>query len=175
VSILRLSAFALVCVSLLMQHPASAKTANFVYYTIQVPDDWTQVPSKPTIMWSGDRSTQIVAGNAVMVGPSRWGNEDPSQRREAVEQLLERIKALTQATLATMPVAPISDLNTKEFDGHRLLVNRTYRVDPWTMYIIYYVTGPYYVATFSVTTTGSIDAANAVMERICTSLNWVRK
>jgi tetratricopeptide (TPR) repeat protein/CHAT domain-containing protein len=169
VSLLRSTAIAFVCLSLLMSHQASAKTVSFTYFTVEVPDDWSFDPARANNIWSGDRSMLMIAANAVKIGPpteQRGQNNDDSLPLDLVEKY-KKLDPLGQK------IEPIGDYSTRKIDGRRLLVYRTYRMNPSTIVVLYYVVAPNYIVTITVTSKRSIDAMHAAMEPIIASLNWL--
>jgi hypothetical protein len=90
-------------------------------------------------------------------------------------ELLERFKKIDH--LNPPGWKPVGDFSTKEIIGRRLLAYRVYRINPArpTIAVVYYLVAPRYIVTFTVASTRSIDATNAVMEPIFGSLNWLEK
>jgi CHAT domain-containing protein/tetratricopeptide (TPR) repeat protein len=168
-SLLRSPAIALVCLSLLMTHQASAKTVSFIYFTVEVPNDWSLDPARANNILSGDRSILMVAANAVKIGPpteQRGQNNDDSLPLDLVEKY-KKLDPLGQK------IEPIDDYSTRKINDRRLLVHRAYRMNPSTIVVLYYVVAPNYIVTITVTSKRSIDAMHAVMEPIIASLNWL--
>jgi tetratricopeptide (TPR) repeat protein len=160
---------ALVCLSLLMTHQASAKTISFNYFTVEVPDDWGLDPARANNIWSGDRSMLMIAANAVKIGPpteQRGQHNDDSLPLDLVEKY-KKLDPLGQN------IEPIGDYRTRKIDGRRLLVYRTYRMNPSTIVVLHYVVAPNYIVTITVTSKRSIDATHAAMGPIIASLNWL--
>jgi tetratricopeptide (TPR) repeat protein/CHAT domain-containing protein len=168
-SLLRSTAIALVCLSLVMTHQASAKTVSFINFTVEVPNDWSLDPARTNNIWSGDRSMLMIAANAVKIGPpteQRGQNNDDSLPLDLVEKY-KKLDPLGQK------MEPIGDYSTRKIDGRRVLVYRPYRMNPSTIVGLYYVVAPNYIVTITVTSKRSIEAMHAVMEPIIASLNWL--
>src|SRR5262245_25040857 len=132
--LVRSPAIVLVCLLVLMTHETSATTANFIHYTVEVPDDWRRDTSRPNNMWSGDKSMLMVAGGVVKIGPPPEGWGQPDDYGPALDIIEQQKK-----NQAPFNLEPMSEFSTKKIDGHRLLVSRPYRMNPSTIVVVYYV------------------------------------
>ena len=164
----QVAVWSLVCVSLLMADRGLAKTANFIHYTLEVPDDWKQDGTTARV-WSGDRSMLIAPGGIITIGPPPTGEDNDAVVATALDEIKKR-----QPTVINQ-LELVSDFSTKQIDDGRRLVRRVHRMNPSTIFVQYYIAGSRYIVSFTVTSKRGIDATSAVMEPIFASLKWLGK
>jgi hypothetical protein len=148
---------------------AQTKTANFEYYTIDVPADWTQVGTGK--MQSGDKTLLVIALNLSGIE----GTGAPEQDAAAMNTLMAELEKSTTQTLASQGCKLIQEFSARDIDGERSLVRGVFQANTGMTVVQYYVKGPTYAVPLLVT--GKRDGAPTIaeMDSILSSLRWLGK
>jgi hypothetical protein len=149
--------------------PAQTKTANFVYYTIEVPIDWTQTGTGK--LQSGDKTLLLTALNLAGIKAAA----SPEADAEAMRSLMAELEKSATRTLTSQGCRLIQEFSAREIDGQRSLIRGVFQANTGMSVVQYYVKGPSYVVPLLVT--GNRDGAStmAEMDPILASLKWLGK
>jgi hypothetical protein len=145
------------------------KTANFVYYTIEVPVDWTQAGTGK--LQSGDKTLLVTALNLTGVKATA----SPDQDAEAMKSLMTELEKSATRTLTSQGYELIQEFSARDVDGQRSLIRGVFQAATGMTTVQYYVKGPTYVVPLLVTGTRDGAATMAEMDTILSSLKWLEK
>jgi hypothetical protein len=148
---------------------AQTKTANFVYYTIEVPVDWTQVGTGK--LQSDDKTLLVIALNLAGIA----GSAAPEQDAEAMRSLMTELEKSATRTLTSQGCNLIQAFSTVDIDGQRSLIRGVFQANTGMTVVQYYVKGPTYVVPLLVTGKRDGAATMAAMDPILSSLRWLGK
>ena len=101
-------------------HPQT-KTANFVYYTIEVPVDWTQVGTGQ--MQPGDKSLLVIALNLSGIE----GTAAPEQDAAAMKTLMAELEKTAMRTLTSQGCKLIQEFSARDIDEERSLIRGVFQ------------------------------------------------
>ena len=149
-------------------HPQT-KTANFVYYTIEVPVDWTQVGTGQ--MQPGDKSLLVIALNLSGIE----GTAAPEQDAAAMKTLMAELEKTAMRTLTSQGCKLIQEFSARDIDEERSLIRGVFQASNGMTVVQYYVKGPTYVVPLLVTGKRDGAATIAEMDPILSSLRWLSK
>ena len=149
-------------------HPQT-KTANFVYYTIEVPVDWTQVGTGQ--MQPGDKSLLVIALNLSGIE----GTAAPEQDAAAMKTLMAELEKTAMRTLTSQGCKLIQEFSARDIDEERSLIRGVFQASNGMTVVQYYVKGPTYVVPLLVTGKRDSAATIAEMDPILSSLRWLSK
>jgi hypothetical protein len=155
------------------QDPSSGltptKTANFVYYSIEVPADWTQVGTGK--LQPGDKTLLVTALNLAGIEATA----SPEHDAEAMKSLMAELEKSTTRTLISQGCKVLQEFSAKDIDGQRSLVRGVFQTNTGMIVVQYYVEGPTYVVPLLVTGNRDGAATMAEMDPILSSLKWLGK
>jgi hypothetical protein len=149
--------------------PARTKTANFVYYTIDVPLDWSQVGTGK--LQPGDKTLLVTALNLSGIEASAA----PEQDAEAMKSLMAELEKSATRTLTSQGCKLVQEFSARDIDGQRSLVRGVFQTNTGMTVVQYYVMGPTYVVPLLVTGKRDGAATMAEMDPILSSLRWLGK
>ena len=147
---------------------AQTKTANFVYYTLEVPVDWTQVGTGK--LQPGDKTLLVTALNLMGIEATT-----PEQDGAAKASLMAELEKSAIRTLTSQGCKLVQDFSAKDIGGQRALIRGVFQADTYMTVVQYYVAGPTYVVPLLVTGTRDGAATIAEMDPILSSLRWLGK
>jgi hypothetical protein len=145
------------------------KTADFVYYTIEVPVDWTQVGTGK--MQPGDKTLLVTALNLAGIEATA----SPEHDAEAMKSLMAELEKSTTRTLISQGCKVLEEFSAMALDGQRSLVRGVFQANTGMTVVQYYVEGPTYVVPLLVTGHRDGAATMAEMDPILSSLKWLGK
>jgi hypothetical protein len=148
---------------------AQTKTANFVYYTIEVPPDWTQVGTGK--LEPGDKTLLVTALNLSGIE----GTAVPEQDAEGMRSLMAELKKAATRTLTSQGCRVVEEFSARDIDGQRSLIRGVFQANTGMTVVQYYVEGPTYVVPLLVTGNRDGAATIAEMDPILSSLKWLGK
>jgi hypothetical protein len=148
---------------------AQTKTANFVYYTLEVPIDWTQAGTGK--MQPADKTLLVTALNLTGIEASAA----PEQDAAAMKSLMTELENSATRTLTSQGCKVLQDFSTRDIDGQRSLIRGVFQANTGMMVVQYYVEGPTYVVPVLVTGNRDGAATIAEMDPILSSLKWSEK
>jgi hypothetical protein len=148
---------------------AQTRTANFVYYTLEVPVDWTQVGTGK--LQSGDRTLLVTALNLAGIE----AKASPEQDAEAMSSLMAELEKRATRTLTSQGCKVLQEFSAKDIDGQRSLIRGVFQANTGMTVVQYYVEGPSYVVPLLVTGNRDGAATMAEMDPILSSLRWLGK
>jgi hypothetical protein len=145
------------------------KTADFVYYTIEVPVDWTQVGTGK--MQPGDKTMLVTALNLAGIEATA----SPEHDAEAMRSLMAELEKSTTRTLISQGCKVLEEFSARDIDGQQSLVRGVFQANTGMIVVQYYVEGPTYVVPLLVTGHRDGAATMAEMDPILSSLKWLGK
>jgi hypothetical protein len=148
---------------------AQTKTADFVYYTIDFPTDWTQVGTGK--LQPADKTLLLTALNLAGVQPTGSPEHDAAAMRSLMAELE---KSATQ-TLTLQGCKLVQEFSAKDVDGQLSLVRGVFQANTGMTVVQYYVKGPTYIVPLLVTGNRDGAATIAQMDPILSSLRWQGK
>jgi hypothetical protein len=148
---------------------AQTKTANFVYYTIEVPVDWAQVGTGR--LQPEDKTLLVTALNLAGIEATAT----PEQDAEAMKSLMAELEKRATRTLTSQGCKPVQGFSAKDIDGQRSLIRGVFQANTGMTVVQYYVKGPTYVVPLLVTGKRDGAATMAEMDPILSSLRWLGK
>jgi hypothetical protein len=148
---------------------AQTKTANFVYYTIEVPVDWTQVGTGR--LQPEDKTLVVTALNLAGIEATAT----PEQDAEAMKSLMAELEKRATRTLTSQGCKLVQEFSAKDIDGQRSLIRGVFQANTGLTVVQYYVKGPTYVVPLLVTGKRDGAATLAEMDPILSSLRWLGK
>jgi hypothetical protein len=148
---------------------AQTRTANFVYYTLEVPVDWTQAGTGK--MQSGDKTLLVIALNITGIEAT----VAPAQDSEAMKTLMAELKKSATRTLTSQGCKLLQEFSEKDIGGGRTLIRGVFQANTGMTVVQYYVEGPTYVVPLLVTGNRDGAATMAELDPILSSLNWLGK
>jgi hypothetical protein len=148
---------------------AQTKTANFVYYTLEVPVDWTQVGTGK--LQPGDKTLLVTALNLTGIEATAA----PEQDAAAMKSLVAEMEKNAIRTLTSQGCKLVQDFSAKDIDGQRSLIRGVFQANTGMTVVPYYVVGPTYVVPLLVTGNRDGAATMAEMDPILSSLRWLGK
>jgi hypothetical protein len=148
---------------------AQTKTANFVYYTIEVPVDWTQVGTGR--LQPEDKTLLVTALNLAGIE----AKATPEQDAEAMRSLMAELEKRATRTLTSQGCKVVQEFSAKDIDGQRSLIRGVFQANTGMTVVQYYVKGPTYVVPLLVTGKRDGAATMAEMDPILSSLRWLGK
>jgi hypothetical protein len=149
---------------------ASAWTANFVAFTLEVPGDWLDIGGGQ--MSTKDGSMLIIPLNYLKLKQEKPGQEG-SSRAETIAKVVEQIKTDIQDSQAKIGMTLVRDFITKDLGQARSLMRAVYRMNETTIVTVYFVIGPNYVVPFHIASKHDIDATTALLDPVFGSLKWI--
>jgi hypothetical protein len=149
--------------------PAQTKTANFVYYTIEVPSDWTQIGTGK--LQPGDKTLLVTALNLAGIEATA----SPEHDTEAMRSLMVKLEKSATQTLTLQGCKVVQEFSAKDIDGQRSLIRGVFQANTGMTVVQYYVKGPTYVVPLLVTGNRDGAATMAQMDPILSSLRWQGK
>src|SRR6266481_5575823 len=146
---------------------AQTKTADFVYYTIEFPADWTQIGTGK--LQPADKTLLVTALNLAGVQPTG----SPENDAEAMRLTMAALEASATKTLISQGCKLVQEFSAKDVDGKLSLVRGVFQANTGMTVVQYYVKGPTYVVPLLVT--GNRDGAATIvqMDPILSSLRWL--
>jgi hypothetical protein len=147
-------------------HPRT-KTANLVYYTIEVPVDWTQVGTGK--LQPGDKTLLVTALNLAGIEASA----SPEQDAEAMKSLMAELEQRATRALISQGCKLVQDFTARDIDGQRSLIRGVFQANTGMTVVQYYVKGQTYVVPLLVTGNRDGAATLAEMDPILSSLRWL--
>jgi hypothetical protein len=148
---------------------AQTKTANFVYYTLEVPVDWTQVGTGK--FQPGDKTLLVTALNLIGIAATAA----PEQDAAAMKSLVAELEKDAIRTLTSQGCKLVQEFSAKDIDGQRSLIRGVFQANTGMTVVQYYVEGPTYVVPLLVTGNRDGAATLAEMDPILSSLKWLDK
>ena len=148
---------------------AQTKTANFVYYTLEVPVDWTQAGTGK--LQPGDKTLLVTALN--LAGIEAKGA--PEQDAAAMKSLMAELEKNATQTLTSQGYNLVQQFSARDIDEQRSLIRGVFQANAGMTVVQYYVEGPTYVVPLLVTGNRDGAATMAEMDPILSSLNWLGK
>jgi hypothetical protein len=148
---------------------AQTKTANFVYYTIEVPVDWTQVGTGK--LQPGDKTLLVTALNLAGIEATAA----PEQDAAAMKSLVAELEKNAIRTLTSQGCKLVQEFSAKDIDGQRSLIRGVFQANTGMTVVPYYVVGPTYVVPLLVTGNRDGAATMTEMDPILSSLRWLGK
>jgi hypothetical protein len=148
---------------------AQTKTVNFVYYTIDVPVDWTQVGTGK--LQPGDKTLLVTALNLTGIEATAA----PEQDAAAMKSLVAEMEKNAIRTLTSQGCKLVQDFSARDIDGQRSLIRGVFQANTGMTVVPYYVEGPTYVVPLLVTGNRDGAATMAEMDPILSSLRWLGK
>lgn len=148
---------------------AQTKTANFVYYTLEVPADWTQAGTGK--MQPADKTLLVTALNLTGIEASTA----PEQDAAAMKSLLAELEKTAIRTLTSQGCKVVQEFSSQEIDRQRSLIRGVFQTGDGMTVVQYYVEGPTYVVPVLVTGNRDGTATMAEMDPILSSLKWLGK
>jgi hypothetical protein len=148
---------------------AQTKTANFVYYTIEVPVDWTQIGTGK--LQPEDKTLLVTALNLAGIEATAF----PERDAEAMRSLMAELEKSATKTLTSQGCRLVREFSAKEIDGQRSLIRGVFQANTGMTIVQYYVKGPTYVVPLLVTGNRDGAATMAEMDPILSSLRWLGK
>ncbi len=145
------------------------KTANFVYYTIEVPVDWTQVGTGK--LQAGDKTLLVTALNLTGIKATA----SPEQDAEAMKSLMAELEKSATRTLTSQGCKLIQEFSARDVDGQRSMIRGVFQAATGMTIVQYYVKAPTYVVPLLVTGNRDGAATMAEMDPILSSLKWLGK
>jgi hypothetical protein len=145
------------------------KTANFVYYTIEVPADWTEVGTGR--LQAGDKTLLVTALKLIGI----TATASPEQDAEAIKSLMAELEKTATRTLTSQGCKLIQEFSARDVDGQRSLIRGVFQAATGETIVQYYVKGPTYVVPLLVVGTRDGAATMAEMDPILSSLKWLGK
>jgi hypothetical protein len=145
------------------------KTANFVYYTIEVPTDWTQAGTGK--LQPGDKTLLVTALNLTGVEATA----SPEADAAAMKSLMAELEKNAIRTLTSQGCKLVEEFTARDIDGQRSLIRGVFQANSGMMVVQYYVEGPTYVVPLLVTGNRDGTATLAEMDPILSSLRWLGK
>lgn len=168
-----IAAIFVVILSISQASITSARTANFQYYTVEVPDDWKDLGPSAGPMRALDGTLQILPqGISILTGAKP--NADGSPDMDGIIKLVEQLKK-SHADPTKLPFPMVRDFATEDLGEYRSMMRGVHRMNPSTIIVVYYVIGPTYVVPFTVASKHSIDDTIAKLDPIFASLKWKGK
>lgn len=152
----------------------SARTADFQYYTLDVPDDWVDVGPGGIPMRSLDGRLEILPGGVTVLTGGEPG-ADGSPDRTAIIAAVDHIKNSLAANPGRLGIPMVRDFDTEDLGEYRSIMRAVFRANPSTVIVLYYIIGPTYVVPFSVASKFEIDDSIAKLDPIFSSLKWIGK
>jgi hypothetical protein len=149
---------------------ASAWTANFVAFTLEVPGNWLDIGGGK--MRTKDGSMQIIPLNYFKLNQEKPGQEGSSST-ETIATVVERIKTNIQDSRAKIGITLIRDFIIKDLGQARSLMRAVYRMNETTIVTVYFVVGSNYVVPFNIASKHDIDATTALLDPVFESLKWI--
>jgi hypothetical protein len=146
---------------------AQTKTANFVYYTPEVPVDWTQVGTGK--LQPGDKTLLVTALNLTGIAATAA----PEQDAAAMKSLVAELEKNAIRTLTSQGCKLVQEFSTKDIDGQQSLIRAVFQANSGMTVVQYYVEGPTYVVPLLVTGNRDGAATMAEMDPILASLRWL--
>jgi len=148
---------------------AQTKTADFVYYTIDFPTDWTQVGTGK--LQPADKTLLLTALNLAGVQPTG----SPEHDAEAMRSLMAELEKRATQTLTSQGCKLVQEFSAKDIDGQLSLVRGVFQANTGMTVVQYYVKGPTYIVPLLVTGNRDGAATTAQMDPILSSLRWQGK
>lgn len=148
---------------------AQTKTANFVYYTLEVPVDWTQVG--PGKLQPGDKTLLVIALSLTGITATAASEQDAA----AMRSLMAELEKNAIRTLTSQGCKLVQEFSAKDIDGQRSLIRGVFQANTGMTVVPYYVEGPTYVVSLLVTGNRDGAATMAEMDPILSSLKWLGK
>jgi hypothetical protein len=148
---------------------AQTKTMNFVYYTLEVPVDWTQAGTGK--MQPGDQTLLVTALNLIGIEATAA----PEQDRAAMKSLMAELEKNATRALTSQGCKVVEEFSAKDIGGERALIRGVFQENTGITVVQYYVAGPTYVVPLLVTGTRDGAATLAEMDPILSSLRWLGK
>ena len=162
----------LVILSMSQAGISSARTANFRYSTIEVPDGWVDMIGPGGAQVKAPDGTLLIQPGSPTVLSGAKPKADGSPDMDGILKLVDQIKTLA-AKPGRLKFPMIQDFATKDLGHHRSLMRAIYRMNASTIIAQYYVIGPTYVVPFSVASKHGIDDTIARLDPIFASLQWL--
>ena len=148
---------------------APTKTANFIYYTLEVPVDWTQVGTGK--LQPADKTLLVTALNLAGIEATA----SPEKDAEAMKTLMAELEKTATRTLTSQGCKLVQEFSAKDIDGQRSLIRGVFQANTGMTVVQYYVEGPTYVVPLLVTGNRDGAATLAEMDPILSSLRWLDK
>jgi hypothetical protein len=148
---------------------APTKTANFVYYTLEVPADWIQVGTGK--LQPGDKTMLVTALNLSGIEATAA----PEKDAEAMKTLMAELEKSATRTLTSQGCKVLQEFSARDIDGQRSLIRGVFQANTGMTVVQYYVEGPTYVVPLLVTGNRDGAATLAEMDPILSSLKWLGK
>jgi hypothetical protein len=145
------------------------RTANFVYYTIEVPVDWTQAGTGK--LQPGDKTLLVTALNLAGIKATA----SPEQNAEAMRSLMTELEKNATRALTSQGCKLVQEFSARDIDGQQSLVRGVFQASSGMTVVQYYVAGPTYVVPLLVTGNRDGAATMAEMDPILSSLKWLGK
>jgi hypothetical protein len=149
-------------------HPQT-RTANFVYYTIEVPLDWTQAGTGK--LQPADKTMLVTALNLMGIKAT----VSPEQDAAAMKSLMAELEKSAIQTLTAQGCKLVQEFSATDIDGQRSLIRGVFQANTGMTVVQYYVAGPTYVVPLLVTANRDGVATMAEMDPILSSLKWLGK
>jgi hypothetical protein len=148
---------------------AQTKTANFVYYTLEVPVDWTEAGTGK--MQPADKTLLVIAMNLAGIEATA----SPEKDAEAMKTLMAELEKTAIRTLTSQGCTVVQEFSARDIDGKRSLIRGVFQANTGMTVVQYYVEGPTYVVPLLVTGHRDGAATLAEMDPILSSLRWLDK
>jgi hypothetical protein len=148
---------------------AQTRTANFVYYTLEVPADWTEAGTGK--LQPADQTLLVTALNLIGIEATTT----PEQDAAAMKSLMAELEKNAVRTLTSQGLKLVLEFSAKDIGGQRSLIRGVFQADAGMTVVQYYVAGPTYVVPLLVTGTRDAAATLAEMDPILSSLRWLGK
>ena len=148
---------------------AQTRTANFVYYTLEVPVDWTEAGTGK--LQPADQTLLVTALNLIGIEPTA----SPEQDGAAMKSLMAELEKNATRTLTSQGLKLVLEFSAKDIGGQRALIRGAFQENTGITVVQYYVAGPTYVVPLLVTGTRDAAATLAEMDAILSSLRWLGK
>jgi hypothetical protein len=145
------------------------KTANFVYYTLEVPVDWAQVGTGQ--LQPADKTLLVIALNLTGIEATA----SPERDAEAMKTLMAELEKTAIRTLTSQGCTVVQEFSARDIDGKRSLIRGVFQANTGMTVVQYYVEGPTYVVPLLVTGHRDGAATLAEMDPILSSLRWLDK
>jgi hypothetical protein len=148
---------------------AQTRTANFVYYTLEVPADWTEAGTGK--LQPADKTLLVTALNLIGIEPTA----SPEQDGAAMKSLMAELEKNATRALTSQGLKLVLEFSAKDIGGQRALHRGVFQENSGITVVQYYVMGPTYVVPLLVTGIRDGAATLAEMDAILSSLKWLDK